>query len=111
MKKYVLTILASLPIKSIAVASRSELQKQFEINQSKIFIENVRNARMSILPENISYSTMEDAKLRIKEISNLESEDEIEAELIKNLILLKINGIIDFNDAEIVSAAPSWIKI
>ncbi len=110
-KKIALSVLALIPIESISIAASSSILDLAGEEQNQNLISSLRSSRMLLMPVGVYNTSTIDARNRMANALGVSDETTLDIEFKKHLDFLHKNGIISFDENQIVSAAPSWVKI
>ncbi|MGZ3774078.1 MAG: hypothetical protein ACXVCY_08640 [Pseudobdellovibrionaceae bacterium] len=111
MKKYILSLLTLLPIKSIATVAQSAVLDAAGEEQKSLLLNQLNKSRSLIMPKGVYSTTIEEAKARLKGLTGISNENELDAEITKHIEILQKNGILIMNEGKIVSGAPSLVGL
>ncbi len=107
-KKFLLTVLAALPVASISAAADSKLTEMTGDEQNDALNNyDPSTARRLIMEPGTAMTTVEEAKIRLSRQTGITDERMLDAELRKQIEILRKHRLIEMNEANIIAPVPS----
>ena len=107
-RKFLLTVLAALPVASISAAADSKLTEMTGEEQNDALNNyNPSVARRLIMEPGTAATTVEDAKNRLSQQTGITDDRELDVELQKQIKILRDHGLIETRESNIIAPVPS----
>lgn len=107
-KKFLLTVLAALPVASISTAADSKLTEMTGEEQNDALNKyDPSEARCLIMEPGTAMTTVDEAKNRLSRKTGITDERMLDTELRKQIQILRKHRLIEMDEANIIASVPS----
>ena len=106
-KKFLLTLLAMLPVASISTAAYCSLSDMAGQNQTDLLRYKVAKARRLLFPNGVMTTTYEAARERLAQETGITDEQMLEDEFNRQIKILMDNRLIETNEMAMSAGTPS----